>query len=791
MATQRIQLAVQEPLGVDRPDYPVTLGVPFPRGALQDGDQVAVEVEGSPVPVQTRSLLNWTDDSVRWLLVDFQMDLASGAENLCDLVWGDAAIPVADAEPAIHIEESSEGIAVCTGPLTFTVAPEGPLPLATAAAHGTALLEVGDVSSTVRLDGVAYSVRAAGPATVEEAGPLRAVICAQGKATAAEGPDPHDSGPGFDVTVRLYAFAGRADLRMYFTIANRVPRELVRLEELTVSLAPQLGDRGGRRTDGFIVSSVDTGGHREAHVDCLVEGRRAVRVGLVDMPYPPWEPGARDAEGQTPEQPRVAAPHYSVIPGDEGAEETLRNGANWCNLMPMAATLGNGERSVTFMCRRPWHQAPKEMSVANGRVALSLYPAWAEPLELYRGVAKTHELIVDFGRGPVDTAERVAFACGVEKRPAPQVATRNWMVDSGAFGPLFRYQPYKYRWWEFILRAALQRETFNVESQPLMGFHFLNYGDYWRTGRGGQWYNNEMDRGYGLLLQMVRTGNPVVFEHLEPIIHHQIDVDTCHDASEDWWVGSQRYHFAKHGATCRPALCHQWIEGPLFYYFLTGYRRAEEVALARADHFCKAVDEGEHRGKTLTRVAGYPLMALSRMYDHYGEARYLATCDKIMDWLEEWWREDGGFFYVGYHPPGNAAVATALSDGILSCALMRHHLATGSERSFALLKAMVDQDLNENGLFLPEGFSLKSNSPWRNYHEPEPDFYFEPLVWLTEKTGNRQYAETGYADMQRIFVQRRMINADSEGLPPHFYRYWLPFLARADELGLLDDPKPF
>ena len=44
--------------------------------------------------------------------------------------------------------------------------------------------------------------------------------------------------------------------------------------------------------------------------------------------------------------------------------------------------------------------------------------------------------------------------------------------------------------------------------------------------------------------------------------------------------------------------------------------------------------------------------------------------------------------------------------------------------------------------------------------------------------------------LQRIFVQRQMLD-DPSASPPHFYRYWLPFLARADNLGILADPKPF
>ena len=622
-------------------------------------------------------------------------------------------------------------------------------------------------------------LRPAEPPILEEAGPLRAVVKIEGRALSKDGQ------PSLDATARIYAWAGHSTLKIYLTLTNRVPQRLVHLEDWQIRLRPQLREP----RDGFLVSSTATG-HRKPFVDDLIDSRRSLRVDLVDMPFPPWEPATRDMEAETHEQPRRANPQYSVLPGDDSAESTLRPGADWHTLMPAAAVLGDDRATVSFWCRRFWHNAPKQIDLTPEGVDLHLYPAWAGPLEWYRGVAKTHELLLDFRQGPPDRDERLSFTSGFEKEPAPQVATRNWMVDSGAFGPLFRYQPEKYRWWEYILRAALQKHTFNVQSDTLMGFSFFDYGDFWRTGRGGQWYNNEMDKGYGLILQMVRAGYGVVMEHIEPIIHHQIDVDTIHDADQDWQIGGQRYHFAKHGAMLGPSLCHEWIEGPLFYYLLTGYRRAEEVALARAEHFLNAVDRGAHRVKTLTRVAGYPLMALSRMYDNYRDPRYLETCEAIMDWLDAWRAEDGGYFYVAYTPPGNAQVATALSDGILSCALMRHHSITHSERSWKILRQLVDDDIQWTGVFNPDGFTLKSSSPFRDYYEPEPDFFFEPLVYLSQQTGDPQYADLGYADMQRIFVQRDMLGTAVDA-PPHFYRYWLPFLARADELGILADPRPF
>ena len=41
--SKHIELSVLEPLGVDRPAYPITTGVPFPQGALRTEANLRVE----------------------------------------------------------------------------------------------------------------------------------------------------------------------------------------------------------------------------------------------------------------------------------------------------------------------------------------------------------------------------------------------------------------------------------------------------------------------------------------------------------------------------------------------------------------------------------------------------------------------------------------------------------------------------------------------------------------------------------------------------------------------------
>lgn len=754
-AVQRIELSIVEPLGAERRQWPVTMGVPFPQGALAEAEALRLERGGAALPLQTRTMLTWPDGSSRWVLLDFQLDLTPGG-NRADLTWGEGADPRPQPPEPVRPRQTADGtLFLETGAHLWAIAPSGTVPFARAYLGEREVIADGGLQSWLRVDGESYELRLGPRPIVEEAGPLRVAVRGEGLALGADGT------PGFDVTVRLYAHAGHGWLRVWLTLTNRM-RRLAHLEEFSVSLAPRLDSADGAEADGaFLVSSADLGEHA-VHVDGLVDGYRSLRVGLVD-------PTAPARWGDDPEPPRRAARPCQVRPGSGPAQVEPRPGASWCALVPAAAVLGDGQTTVSLQCRRFWHLAPKEIALTPRRVELALYPGWAPPLPWPRGVARTHELILDLAGGRPRRPERTAFALGFEKQPSFQVATRNWMVDSGAFGPVLRYEPARYRWWEYILRAAQTRQTSHVEADPTVGLSFLDYGRSRSPGCG--------DEGFGLLLQMARTGEVPAWERVEAIAQHQIDVDAVHDDELESRLGGQGGR--------------ESLDGPLFYGLLSGYRRAEEVALARAEGVLKAIDRGELRVKAPTRAAGYALLALARVWEHYRDERHLQGCEAILDWLEEWCAEDGHYTHDAYGPPGRVPVATSRSDGILACGLLRHHLATGRERSYRLLKELVDRDLDATGLIRPEGFCVQETSPLRNDYEPEPDFWFEPLLYLAHRTGEGRYADVGLAEMQRVFVERRMLAGAASSQPSHFFACWLPALARADELGILRDPRPF
>ena len=71
-----LPVSVQNPAGIPLEAEPVTTGVPFPESALASAANVRLLDEaGEELPLQVTVTGSYPDGSVRWLLLDFQVDL--------------------------------------------------------------------------------------------------------------------------------------------------------------------------------------------------------------------------------------------------------------------------------------------------------------------------------------------------------------------------------------------------------------------------------------------------------------------------------------------------------------------------------------------------------------------------------------------------------------------------------------------------------------------------------------------------------------------------------------------
>ncbi|NQT38791.1 MAG: hypothetical protein HQ581_14950, partial [Planctomycetes bacterium] len=225
-----VPLTVEEPSGVARTQWPVTSGIPFARGALLDDRATALfDAAGNEIPVQTEPLARWPDGSVRWLLLDFQLDLAANEKKSVTLRYG-SAVRRAAIEKPIRVTRQPDGkVTIEPGPVRLEYDPKRFFP------QGEAWLTAGtngrqaDRRLTINCgaDGVILQdgekrsyFPAAHPAevTIEQSGPVRACIRVEGwhNSPSAETGDSKM----FRYVARIHAWRGQPWIRVFYTFIN-------------------------------------------------------------------------------------------------------------------------------------------------------------------------------------------------------------------------------------------------------------------------------------------------------------------------------------------------------------------------------------------------------------------------------------------------------------------------------------------------------------------------------------------------------------------------------------------
>ncbi|MCX7590476.1 MAG: hypothetical protein N2255_02500, partial [Kiritimatiellae bacterium] len=333
-------------------------GVPMPLGKLKDaGTLRLLDAEGKPVPTQFTVLNRWpSDGSIRWVLVEFPLDIEGGQTKMFTLT-SESQLPTAAPAVTVKVTEDANKIAVDTGPLRFSVRRKGFALLDTVSivARGQEIpvagpLACGNGFTIVQADGKVFdtlkdensSVR------VEETGPLRVTLLAEGRHQGVDGPGP------FSYQARIYATAGSAALRVQYVFTNdegKWPDELIDIRRLFVPLFCKLGSRVRR---------------------------------IAIAPDKTWEL-AEDSDATMAIPPPVTKPGEKPLRYYEGPA-----------VVALANPLGLG---VAATVRWFWQLRPKSMTIApDGTVTINLIdaPPPTEAVHFYPGMSKTHDLLFEF-----------------------------------------------------------------------------------------------------------------------------------------------------------------------------------------------------------------------------------------------------------------------------------------------------------------------------------------------------------------------------------------------------------
>ncbi len=204
-----LSVSTPYPASGPRTAQPVTFGVPLPRGFARDIGELSLTDARGPRAAQLRALDTWSDGSVRWVLVDTQIDLGTPGASQLELVRGPQ---VPTHGPHLRHETEAGSVVIDTGAARFSFALDGstfPM-MVTSGDGGPAARCALDILGK---SGTAGRLQWNTP-TLEECGPLRATVRLDGSCRLSEGKDR------VELFARVHLYAGSPTARMQITVRN-------------------------------------------------------------------------------------------------------------------------------------------------------------------------------------------------------------------------------------------------------------------------------------------------------------------------------------------------------------------------------------------------------------------------------------------------------------------------------------------------------------------------------------------------------------------------------------------
>lgn len=661
-----IPLRVDVPAKIREGMWPVSFGVPFPKGALAPGMHVSVTANGKPVPTQTTSLASWTAEGTetRWLLVDFQIDAAKADSTEHRLLVEKTGRK--PASTALACTRDGEVLRINTGAAQFVVRDRGRLAIESARVGRRELVRREQPVRFLVADHAGKTYYATGNldpdgATIEDSGPCRLALRSEGWYEAEDGTRfcRH--------IIRMEFFAGSPLVHLFHTWVFTGTSDSHQVRDLGFELPINAGDAPSAT---FGTSDQDPA---ETH---RVEPPG--RVYLLQEWTDRWHPGFGIYQAGT-----AAGDVREAIPLARGSKTS-----GWCDFSG-----GNG--GVTVGLRDAWQNHPNEFEVEGNTLRVRLLPRHGRMLDfrtravlqpygedgigiidkfflaqnppytksifdVYNnamGLAKTHELWLDFHDGPMEKERSVRLARQAQT-PVLAMADPAWNCAAGALGPLHPRDPARFPEVEAALDAMFDR--FVNWRRHFMDYGWLDYGDVHNDARDWD-YGSKFAGGssaplwrywdsthYGLpnapWLLWHRSGERKYLEFAESNARHCMDIDRCHHGDgKDRHRGGHYYcdwsliHWGGHTET---HINYDKLDYMLYAYYMRGYRRGLEVMKDWAELHLRFYKAGKDRDPFQMllppaqrlddiRHFGPPLGNMTELYRATWDERYLAAA---RDW---------------------------------------------------------------------------------------------------------------------------------------------------------------
>lgn len=598
-------------------------GVPWSKGEIRKDQRFSlVGKDGAALPLQSWPLAYWADGSIKWM--GFATVAAGEGLTLRTAAQPDTvALPVA-------VRESPGTIDVQTGRLQLRIARTGERLVESLLLDGREIARDGRLSLLLQTGPEGETREKFGMklerATVEQSGPVRAVIKLEGRHRAASGASAASARREWlPFVVRLYVYAGSESVRLLHTIVFDGDQEKDFVRGLgvvwTVPLREQLHNRHVR------FAGEGAGTWAEPVLPMVGRGGR-----FAGDPATGADVYPQQAEGKrvpNREAYRERAQGFLADWASWDAFKLTQPNANGftiekrTNAKSAWLAAGAGRRSSGFAfvgdvsgglgvsLRNFWQSYPASLEIRGATSAAAELTAWLwspegpamdmrhystrahgleaayedvqEGFSTAHGVARTSELTL-FACAETPSREHTAALAQVGAQPARLVCAPERYHSARAFGVWGlpdRSTPVK-RAIEDRLQATLDFYLKQPEQHQWYGF--WDFGDVmhsydsvrhvWRYDLGGMaWANSELGPDMWLWLSFLRTGRADVFRMAEAMTRHTGEVDVYHLGR---FAGLGSRHNVRHwGDGAKEARISQAAYRRYHYYLTTDERSGD------------------------------------------------------------------------------------------------------------------------------------------------------------------------------------------------------------------------
>jgi hypothetical protein len=692
----------------------VSWGVPWPEGkvmkdapfALTDGNEVGL-------PLQSWTLAYWPDGSIKW--TGFATIAKTGIADTLKVTPGRSYVPLT---APLQITQSEDAITITNGTSVWQIGKTGH-DLVRSISLGNRVVAtngrlVGDVEDRSQWDSdriLKYSdfTSEISTATIEQIGPVRAVIKVEGKHNFV-GEDRQ----WLPFVVRLYFYAGVDSVRMVHTFifdgdqekdfihSLGVRFDVPMREELQNRHVRIAGDQGflsepvrliaGRRDPRPRMYEDQIAGKRIPNLDQLPRG--AVSTPGAPPPAPPAVPASM---GNLVQQMAVWDSYKLTQLSPDGFEIDKRTNAKsaWIRVLggqrsAGAAFVGDVSGGLAIDMKNFWKLYPTEMEISNaGKDSAELtvylwspeapamdmrhYDTIAHGLEAsYEdvqpghsnsyGVARTSELTIrPFNSVPSDAD--LWRDVQVDQRPPMLVCAPEYYHALKVFGvwSLPDRSTAAKAWVEDQLDKAFAFYHGQVEERRWYGF--WDFGDFmhtydgprheWKYDIGGfAWDDTELSPNVWLWYSFLRSGRADIFRMAEALTRQSQEVDVYHIGP---WKGLGSRHNVRHwGDGAKEVRISQSLF-KRFYYYLTTDERVGDL-----------MNEEIDADKALLNVD--PLHELPGIAEDTANPTHLRIGPDWLALVSNWytaWERTGDTQYRDRIMAGMKSI-TAMPNGILS-----------------------------------------------------------------------------------------------------------------------------